>query len=106
MDSHTKEKITAELAAIILDIAPDAGFVAKYGGTLVELAAGNPKTQFCGYFAYKAHISLEFSKGFELDDPEGLLEGKGKYRRHIKLRRLEDITHKRCREFLEQASRL
>lgn len=106
MDSQTAAKIIEELAAIILSFAPEAGFIDKYGGTVVERIAGCPETQFCGYFSYKAHVSLEFTKGIRLEDPEGVLEGAGKQRRHIKLRTLDDIAMKRCRSFLIQAAGL
>ncbi len=37
---------------------------------------------FGGLFVRKRHISFEFGKGFLMDDPNKILEGKGKYRRH------------------------
>ena len=37
------------------------------------------------------------------DDPEKVLEGGGKHRRHIKLASLADIVDKRCEDFLRQA---
>jgi hypothetical protein len=36
--------------------------------------------------AFKAHVNVGFFGGAELDDPAGLLEGTGKYMRHVKLR--------------------
>lgn len=36
--------------------------------------------------AFKAHVNLGFFHGAELDDPAGLLEGSGKFMRHVKLR--------------------
>lgn len=36
--------------------------------------------------AFKAHINVGFFRGAELDDPHGLLEGTGKYMRHVKLK--------------------
>jgi hypothetical protein len=35
--------------------------------------------------AFKAHINLGFFHGAELDDTAGLLEGTGKFMRHVKL---------------------
>jgi hypothetical protein len=35
--------------------------------------------------AYRAHVSVGFFRGAELDDPEGLLEGTGRLMRHVKL---------------------
>ena len=35
--------------------------------------------------AFKGHVNVGFFRGAELDDPVGLLEGTGKYMRHVKL---------------------
>ena len=36
--------------------------------------------------AFKAHVNVGFFRGAELYDPSGLLEGAGKFMRHVKLR--------------------
>lgn len=36
--------------------------------------------------AFTAHVNVGFFRGAELDDPDGLLEGTGKFMRHVKLR--------------------
>ncbi len=36
--------------------------------------------------AFKSHVNVGFFRGAELADPERLLEGTGKYMRHVKLR--------------------
>jgi hypothetical protein len=36
--------------------------------------------------AFKAHVNVGFFRGAELADPDRLLEGTGKYMRHVKLR--------------------
>jgi hypothetical protein len=36
--------------------------------------------------AFHAHVNVGFFRGAELADPEGLLEGTGKFMRHVKLR--------------------
>lgn len=35
--------------------------------------------------AFKAHVNLGFFRGAELPDPHGLLQGTGKFMRHVKL---------------------
>lgn len=35
--------------------------------------------------AYSSHVNVGFFRGTEIDDPAGLLEGTGKYMRHVKL---------------------
>ncbi|MEM7278834.1 MAG: DUF1801 domain-containing protein [Pseudomonadota bacterium] len=96
------EQITEEVDALIFELRPDVGRRAMYGGVVFELEAGNPKTMVCGHFIYKAHVSVEFSEGHALKDPEKLLEGKGKFRRHLKLHSLEDIQNKKLANFLTQ----
>ena len=36
--------------------------------------------------AFKAHVNVGFFRGTEIADPERLLEGTGKFMRHVKLR--------------------
>jgi hypothetical protein len=36
--------------------------------------------------AFRDHVNVGFFRGAELPDPKGLLEGTGKYMRHVKLR--------------------
>lgn len=103
MEESERARIVSKLKAVVATVEPAAAFVGKYGGTVVESVPGQPKSQFCGIFAYTSHISLEFPKGAQLDDPERVLEGGGKHRRHIKLASLADIWDKRCENFLRQA---
>ncbi len=71
----------------------------KYGGLVFNLSG----TLLGGIFVYAKHVSIEFSFGTELLDPDGILEGKGKYRRHIKIRHIEDITEKKVADFIGSA---
>lgn len=70
----------------------------KYGG--IMFSSGVP---FCGVFAYKEHVSVEFGAGAKIQDEHGLLEGGGKGRRHLKLRSLQDIGTKRLKHYLPLA---
>lgn len=40
---------------------------------------------FCYVNAFKAHVNVGFFRGAEIEDPGGLLEGTGKFMRHVKL---------------------
>ena len=62
----------------------------KYGG-LVFLKSGS---LIGGIFPYKNHISIEFSNGADFADPQALLEGKGKRRRHLKIHNHQEIDLK------------
>ncbi len=100
---NVAEPLTQEIDRFIKEVCPAAGRRSMYGGIVFELELGNPKTLVCGHFVYKNHVSLEFTKGYELRDPNGVLEGNGKYRRHIKLTRQDDIYDKSVRSMIEQA---
>ena len=41
--------------------------------------------------AFKAHVNVGFFRGAEIADPKGLLEGTGKFMRHVKLGRERDV---------------
>ena len=71
----------------------------KYGG-LVFLKSGS---LIGGIFPYKNHISIEFSNGADFSDPQELLEGKGKRRRHLKIHTCQDIDLKNAILFIEQS---
>jgi hypothetical protein len=93
--------IVQSVRATVRSVAPDAGERVLYGGILFSAPE-----QFCGVFAYSTHVSMEFGKGAELQDPHRALEGKGKFRRHIKLTALDDIESKHLRDYIAQALRL
>ena len=42
--------------------------------------------------AFKAHVNVGFFRGAEIADPEGLLEGTGKFMRHVKLKPERDLS--------------
>jgi hypothetical protein len=52
---------------------------------------------------FKAHVNVGFFRGAELDDPEGLLEGSGKYMRHVKLRPDRDVDDSALMKLIESA---
>src|SRR5437868_1507328 len=41
--------------------------------------------------AFNFHVNIGFFRGAEIDDPKGLLDGTGKFMRHVKLRPEVDI---------------
>ncbi|NOQ75961.1 MAG: DUF1801 domain-containing protein [Crocinitomix sp.] len=70
-----------------------------YGGIMFSVNAED----FGGLFVRKNHISFEFVKGFLMKDPNLFLEGNGKYRRHLKIKSIDDIQNKNVELFLKQA---
>ena len=68
---------------------------------------GNPACEKQGLVCYlaatKVYVSLGFFNGAALADPEGILEGKGKKLRHIKVRALSDIHGERISVWVREA---
>ncbi len=90
--------IVQSIRALIYSLIPYANERVMYGGLIFADTA-----PFCGVFAYAHHISLEFSRGCDLQDPYQVLEGKGKIRRHIKTQEVGDIEAKYLNVYLRAA---
>ena len=72
-----------------------------YGGIMFSLNGED----YSGLFVRKNHISFEFGEGYKMEDPHSLLEGSGKFRRHLKIKSFTDIEHKEVAFFVKQAIR-
>lgn len=90
--------LVESVRALVKKTIPSVSEEVKYGGIL--FASG---VQFCGVFAYKQHVSVEFGSGAEITDTLGHLEGSGKGRRHIKLHTATDIKEKSLAHYLPLA---
>lgn len=55
--------------------------------------------------AFTAHVNVGFFHGSELNDPDGLLEGAGKFMRHVKLRPDVEIDTGALNKLIESAYR-
>lgn len=55
--------------------------------------------------AFTAHVNVGFFRGAELEDPDGLLEGKGRFMRHVKLRPGQLADEAALRRLIEAAYR-
>ncbi len=88
-----------KMRELVFDIYKNTSERIMYGGIMFfvdDEALG-------GLFVRKHHISFEFTKGFLMNDPNNFLEGQGKYRRHLKIRTLDDIKTKTVDFFIKQA---
>ncbi len=97
--NHQQFELLNKARSIVLDCHSNAEEKIMYGGIIFFAE----KEMFAGLFSYSNHVSIEFSKGFQMEDPKGILEGKGKYRRHIKMQQPEDIIIKGVLNFVKQA---
>lgn len=94
-------ELVQTLRKVILGLDSAITEEVKYGGFL--FSAEKP---FCGVFSYAKHVSLEFGEGASLPDKFNVLEGRGKFRRHIKLSSAQDITDKHVRDYLALALKM
>ena len=53
--------------------------------------------------AFKDHVNVGFFRGAEIADPSGLLEGTGRFMRHVKLRRERDVDVAALMRLIETA---
>lgn len=93
--SESNYEIVEALRALTKKTFKSATEEVKYGGILFTSGV-----QFCGVFAYKEHVSIEFGSGAKIADALGHLEGSGKGRRHLKLKSVSEITSKNVAAYL------
>jgi hypothetical protein len=53
--------------------------------------------------AFRAHVNVGFFRGAEIADPDGLLEGTGKFMRHVKLGPGRDVDAKALTKLIRTA---
>jgi len=53
--------------------------------------------------AFRAHVNVGFFRGAELPDPDSLLEGTGKFMRHVKLRPAGEVSPAALKQLIELA---
>lgn len=94
-----KGAILTTLRTILQKTCPSLTEEIKYGGLVFNI--GNDLLG--GIFLRKKHISLEFSYGYLFQDVDRYLEGSGKYRRHLKVYSLNDISGKNAEYYIKQA---
>ncbi|KMQ51492.1 hypothetical protein CHISP_1500 [Chitinispirillum alkaliphilum] len=94
-----KGGILKKLRVIVQKTCPSVTEEIKYGGLVFNIG----KDLLGGIFFRKKHISLEFSYGYLFQDADKYLEGSGKFRRHLKLYSLNDISGKKADYYIKQA---
>ncbi len=92
-------EIVEEIRAVFLSENTEIDEDIKYGGIVFNVSG----ELVGGIFLYKEHLSIEFSYGAQFDDPEKLLEGKGKMRRHLKILEKDELKTKNISFYISQA---
>ena len=95
-----KFKLIQKLRKLVQDNNPNINEKMMYGGIMFFI-----EKNFGGLFVSKNHVSFEFTSGALFADPENVLEGKGKYRRHIKFKLDQDLKNEQVKFFVKQAVR-
>ncbi len=93
--------IIGALRRFVKRVEPGLAEAVKWGNGC-WIGAGGPVA-----YVYSApdHVQFGFFRGAQLGDPKGLLEGKGAYVRHTKLRAAADIDERAFAALLKQAAR-
>jgi len=65
----------------------------------------NGKAPVAYVYSDTDHVQFGFFHGSALDDPKELLQGKGQYVRHVKVRKTADIDERPLGALLRQAAR-
>ena len=81
----------------------------KCGGDVRELLHDGHPTAcvdgagFAYVNAFTAHVNVGFFRGAEIADPEGLLEGTGRFMRHVKLRPGQEVDTRALARLIDTA---
>jgi hypothetical protein len=94
-------EIVRSLRKTVLKIAPKSEEKVMYGG-IVFIS----NRMFCGIFLRKKYVTIEFDRGNEMNNTQQHLEGTGKYRKHLKIYRKEDIVKKKAKNYILESYNL
>ena len=91
---------------VLAEMAPCHEYIFKmrskvvllYGTTERVIADG-----VCSINVFVKHVTLGFTRGTDLDDPGGVLQGTGKAMRHLRVTKLSDLDRPEIRALLRQA---
>jgi len=100
--SPRNRAVLRALRAFVKGAAPGLEESVKWGNGC-WLKDGSPVAYV---YSDEDHVQFGFLRGASLRDPKGLLQGKGRYVRHVKVRKVADIDAAAFRALLRQAVRL
>ena len=97
----TNRSIIRTLRAFVKRVAPGLKESVKWGNGCWVM--GNVPVAYV--YSAPDYVQFGFFRGSGLKDPRRILEGKGQYVRHIKVRKASDIDEDTFRALLQQAAR-
>src|SRR5438874_12679647 len=90
--------------ALVLEEAPDAAELIydAYNAVATGFSfTGRPSDAFIHIAVYARWVNLGFNRGSTLDDPAGVLQGSGRWVRHIRISELADLDKPAMRAFIK-----
>lgn len=93
--------VVAMIRELMREYAPQVTEVISYG-----IPAYRAKRIIAVISPTKKDITFAFSRGVELEDRYGLLQGVGKVSKHVKMKRVEDVNKDALRDYIQQSLEL
>ncbi len=107
LDFKSKEIIDlyTDLRSYLLDINSECIELLYHTHALTSVYTLSPKLSdgYCMIPIYTNHLNLGFHKGTLLDDPQSLLQGTGKWIRHIPINHKSDYRNKEVKDLIKNA---
>ena len=94
-----------EVRNLILSLSPESNELVYHTHALTSVYSITDKLgdAFCHIPIYTNHLNLGFNKGSLLKDELGLLEGTGKFIRHVPIRHSNDLNIKGLEKLIKEA---
>ena len=96
--SIKNQKLITEVSRVIDDLAPSLEKIVKWGQGCWTEGKNHKLFIHCA----DDHIQLGFYTGSQLIDPQKMLQGTGKYVKHIQISSSEDIDKKAFEKLIKQ----
>ena len=95
----------SDLRSLILTAWPDSNELLYHTHALTSVYSLSEKLSdaFCMIPIYTQHLNLGFNKGTLLDDPHQLLQGTGKWIRHIPIQQKSDYDNEKVKALVKAA---
>lgn len=94
-----------DLREYLLDLHPEANELLYHTHALTSVYTLSEKLSdaYCMIPIYTKHLNLGFNKGTLLKDPHGLLQGTGKWIRHIPIEKSSDYRNAKVKKLIKEA---
>jgi hypothetical protein len=95
-------ELFTDLRNFILDLYPECNELLYHTHALTALYSTSEKMSdaFCMIPIYSNHFNLGFNKGTLLKDPNKLLQGTGRFIRHIPIEKVEDYRNEKTKQLI------